>query len=94
MAIEQALLNFVSIGWENPLIQNAAVTLLRALPGWIENATEDLKITWPEIQQLGVTYFRLIPQVLGLSALLGPDAGPLGALITDFFATKVIKKKK
>lgn len=93
MAIETVLANFVSISWDNPFIQNAVVTCLRALPGWIENAVEDNKITWPEIQQLGITYFRLIPQVLGLSALLGSEAGTLGALITDFFLTKFQKKK-
>lgn len=95
MAIEQVLLDFTQISVGNPLFQSALVGLARGIFGWIENATGDGKITWPELKKLLETIFRMIPQVLGLGALLG-DIGPAAAFFSDWVLVKIanaLKKK-
>jgi hypothetical protein len=94
MALEGVLFDFASISFGNPLVQTLGVTIVRSFAGWLENAVEDGKITWPEVKQLGQTYFRLIPQVLGLGAFFGPDAGMVGAFFTDWLVTKLANLKK
>lgn len=86
------LTSFASLSLDNPLILSTGVAVVRAVAGWLENALENGHIDRFELKQLAGTIFRVLPQALGLSALLGPVAAP-GALITDFAITKYAHKK-
>ena len=88
MAVEEVVFSFAQIGLGNPLVQSFAIGLIRAFGGWIQHAFEDGKITWPEIKELGASWFRVLPQVIGLSAAGIP---PVAALATDVFVTKLAK---
>jgi len=90
-----SLLNtFLEFGLANPLVQTAAVTVVRTFFGWAQHALDDNKIDRNEWKELVQTFCRLLPQGLGLSALGIPAAG---SLFSDIFVTKLAKvadKKK
>jgi hypothetical protein len=88
MPIEEVVFSFAQIGLSNPLAQAFVIGGIRALGGWLQHAFEDGKITWPELKELGASMLRVLPQVIGLTALGVPA---VGALITDVFVTKAAK---
>lgn len=71
----------------NPIIVALEISVIRAVAGYFEKAAEK---GWEgfSFTKLGATILRVIPQSLGIEALL-PGAG-VGALFTDY----VIKKAK
>lgn len=80
--------SLIDFSFANPLVQAVLLGLVRGLAGWAEHAAKDGKISWPELQELGATMLRLLPQTVGLSALGIP---PVGALFSDVFVTKLAK---
>jgi len=93
--IENVAIDFATLGIRNPLVQSLGIAVVRSIAGWLENAIEDGKITVPEMKQLAATLFRVMPQAIGLNALM-PGAGA-GALFTDWIVVKLanaIKKLK
>jgi len=87
------LTSFAELNLSNPLLRTAVVSLARSVSGWLYHALEDGKIDMPEIKELAITFFRMIPQAVGLSAFGIPVEG---ALITDitFSRIKDIAEKK
>lgn len=93
--IEQVYLSLTEFTWSNPLIMSAGIAVIRSVAGWIENSLENGKIEEWEWKKLGETIFRVVPQTLGLTALIGP-AGALGTFFTDYIISKIthMTKKK
>ena len=93
MVVEQVVLDFTKIGIGNPLVQALLAAVIRSFAGWLENSLEDGKIQDYELKKLFATMFRIIPQALGLSALVGPS-GTIGAFFTDWVFVKLSNSLK
>ncbi len=91
MVAEQILLDLTTLGVSNPMVQAVIVGGVRSVLGWAENAFRDGKVSAYELKQLGETIVRILPQALGLTALVGP-AGIVGAMVTDYLLVKYLKK--
>jgi len=71
------------------LVQFGLIGLARGVMGWAENAIEDGKITFPELQLLGATVIRVGIEAFSFAAL---GFAPEGAIALDF-ALSAVKKK-
>ena len=83
----EILTSFGALSLANPVVRALAIAVVRSLAGWLENAFQDGKITFPEIKQLFSTMCRVIPQALGLEAMV--PGGSVGALFTDWTVVKL-----
>ena len=88
----EILTSFGALSLANPAVRALAVAVVRSLAGWLENALEDGKITFPEVKQLFATMFRVIPQAIGLEAMV--PGGSVGALFTDWTVVKLANAVK
>ncbi len=80
--------SFLSPTLNNPLVISFGLGLIRSVSGWLYHALEDNRITRYELKQLLHTFLRMIPQVLGWSAVGVPEV----AFLSDM-ALSAVKKK-
>lgn len=88
MVVEGVFLDLAKISLSNPMVQSLGIAVVRSVAGWLENALENGHIDKFEVKKLFETMFRVIPQALGLTALVGP-IGVVGTLFTDYLISKV-----
>lgn len=92
MAIEVFISDIGKLLLSNPIGRALVIASVRSFFGWAQIAFADGKITRYELCKLLTTFCRIIPQAIGLGAIVpGAEAG---ALFSDYAISEIRKKRK